>query len=73
MPLQDAFLVGLGFREHLLDSLEACDRGGVARANAGELRLRLHLAGREELGGAAFVMLSADRMEFEAELAQALI
>ena len=72
LPLQHALLVRLGFREHLLDRLETGDRGGVARADAGEFGLRLHLPFREKLGRAALGLLGADGVEFEAEFTEAL-
>ena len=72
LPLQHALLVGLRFGEHLLDRLEARDGGGVAGADAGEFGLGLHLTLGEELGRAAFVLLGADGVELEAELAEAL-
>ena len=72
LPLQHALLVGLGFGQHFFDGLEARDRGGVAGADAGEFRFRLHLAFREKLGRAALVLLGADGVELEAELAKAL-
>ena len=72
LPLQHAFLVRLGLREDLLDRLETGDRGDIARADAGEFGLRLHLTFREELGRAAFVLLGADGVELEAEFAETL-